>query len=69
MALCPSCGSSRATVVTLYLSPALNLQLRPRLRRLRPGTRIVSHGFDMGTWKPDAQRVVTGWRLYRWTVR
>src|SRR5512145_1878457 len=45
---------SDATVVTLYLLPRLNLQLRPRLiNELRPGTRIVSHGFDMGDWKPD----------------
>jgi SAM-dependent methyltransferase len=44
-----------ATVVTLYLSPALNVRLRPKLfRELRPGTRIVSHNFDMGAWRPDS---------------
>ena len=46
-----------ATVVALYLTPELNLQLRPKLfRELNPGTRIVSHDFDMGDWKPDAMR-------------
>jgi SAM-dependent methyltransferase len=44
---------SKATVVTLYLLPEVNLQLRPRLQKLRPGTRIVSHDWDMGDWKPD----------------
>lgn len=48
---------SKATVVTLYLLPDINLKLRPQLfRQLKPGTRIVSHEFDMGEWKP--QRVV-----------
>lgn len=43
-----------ASVVTLYLLPSVNLKLRPKLLRdLRPGTRIVSHDFDMGDWKPD----------------
>jgi hypothetical protein len=41
-------------VVTLYLSPELNLRLRPKLlRELRPGARIVSHDFDMGDWPPS----------------
>ncbi len=45
---------SEATVVTLYLLPDVNLKLRPRLlRELKPGTRIVSHDFSMGTWEPD----------------
>jgi len=42
-----------ATVVTMYLLPAVNLQLRPRLLALPPGTRIVSHDWDLGDWKPD----------------
>lgn len=42
-----------ATVVFIYLLPHLNLRLRPRLRQLRPGTRIVSHQFDMGDWEPE----------------
>jgi len=46
-----------ASVVTMYLLPDVNLQLRPKLLRLRPGTRIVSHDWDMGEWAPD--RTVT----------
>jgi SAM-dependent methyltransferase len=42
-----------ATVITLYLSPNLNLRLRPALLQLKPGTRIVSHASDFGDWKPD----------------
>jgi len=43
-----------ATVVTLYLSPEVNLRLRPKLlAQLKPGSRIVSHGFPIGDWKPD----------------
>jgi Methyltransferase domain len=44
---------SDATVVTLYLLPAVNLKLRPKLLELKPGTRIVSHNYDMGDWKPE----------------
>jgi SAM-dependent methyltransferase len=45
---------SEATVVTLYLTPELNIQVQPKLfRELKPGTRILSHDFDMGNWKPD----------------
>jgi SAM-dependent methyltransferase len=44
---------SKATVVTLYLLPEVNLQLRPALLALKPGTRVVSHDWDMGDWKPD----------------
>ena len=43
----------RASVVTMYLLPEVNLQLRPRLLALAPGTRIVSHDWDMGDWQPD----------------
>ncbi len=42
-----------ASVVTLYLLPEVNLQLRPSLLALKPGTRIVSHDWDMGDWRPD----------------
>ncbi len=45
---------SRASVVTLYLLPDLNQQLRPQLLALKPGTRVVSHAWDMGEWEPDA---------------
>ncbi len=44
---------SRATVVTLYLLPDLNLQLRPTLLKMKPGTRIVANSFNMGDWEPD----------------
>jgi SAM-dependent methyltransferase len=50
-----------ATVVALYLSPDLNLKLRPKLlRELRPGTRVVSHDFDMGDWRPDRTQRIKG---------
>jgi SAM-dependent methyltransferase len=58
-----------ATVVTLYLLPDVNLRLRPKLLRdLKPGTRIVSHSFDMGDWKPEKQEEVDGATIYLWTV-
>ena len=58
-----------ATVVALYLLPSINLKLRPKLwRDLKPGTRIVSHSFDMGDWKPEKQIEVGGETLYFWTV-
>jgi SAM-dependent methyltransferase len=47
-----------ATVVTMYLLPDANLQLRPRLLALKPGTRIVSHDWDLGDWKPDQTSTV-----------
>ena len=59
---------SKATVITLYLLPALNLKLRPKLLKLKPGTRIVSHDFDMGDWKPDKQVKVGTRNVYFWTV-
>ncbi len=58
-----------ATVVALYLLPDLNLRLRPKLLRdLRPGTRVVSHEFDMGAWKPDRQTTVSGSRVWLWII-
>jgi hypothetical protein len=49
--------------------PEANMRLRPRLlRELKPGTRIVSHSFDMGDWKPDKEMVVDGARVYLWTI-
>ena len=58
-----------ATVVTLYLLPSVNLRLRPKLlKELKPGTRIVSHSFDMGDWKPEKQEQVDGQWIYLWTV-
>lgn len=60
---------SKATVVTLYLLPEINLKLRPKLlRELKPGTRIVSHAFDMGDWKPQQTLQVEGKTIYYWVV-
>jgi len=61
---------SEATVVTLYLLPSLNEKLIPQLKALKPGTRIVSHAFDMGdTWPPDDRQQVEGKTIYFWVVR
>jgi SAM-dependent methyltransferase len=49
---------SRASVITMYLLPEVNMQLRPSLLALKPGTRVVSHDWDMGDWKPDQTTVV-----------
>jgi hypothetical protein len=60
---------SKATVVTLYLLPEINLQLRPILfKQLKPGTRIVSHAFDMGDWKPEKVLDVDGKTVYYWVI-
>jgi precorrin-6B methylase 2 len=60
---------SEATVVTLYLLSRLNLKLRPKLlKELRPGTRIVSHAFDMDDWKPQRSESVGSSTIYLWTV-
>jgi ribosomal protein L11 methylase PrmA len=60
---------SDATVVTLYLLPELNVKLRPRLwAELKPGTRIVSHQFDMGDWKADKRLESSGRTVYFWTI-
>jgi ribosomal protein L11 methylase PrmA len=60
---------SDATVVTLYLLPSINLKLRPKLwKDLKPGTRIVSHSFDMGEWQPEKKIEVEGRYLYLWRV-
>ncbi len=67
-----------ATVVTLYLLQEVNLQLRPAILALKPGTRIVSHDWDMGDWKPDRTTVLPvpnkavglekSSRVHLWTV-
>lgn len=64
---------SGATVVTLYLLPDVNLKLRPKLlRELRPGTRVVSHNYNMGDWQPESVEEVevkgTKHYVYFWTV-
>jgi len=59
---------SDATVVTMYLLPSLNLRLRPTLLNMKPGTRIVSHAFDMDDWQPDDTANVEGQNAYFWIV-
>ncbi|MBE9167214.1 class I SAM-dependent methyltransferase [Pleurocapsales cyanobacterium LEGE 06147] len=64
---------SDATVVTLYLLPDINLKLRPKLfEELQPGTRIVSHDFDMGEWEPERVEQIQGpvrqHTIYYWVV-
>jgi tRNA A58 N-methylase Trm61 len=58
-----------ATVVTLYLLQSLNVKLRPKLwKELKPGTRVVSHDFDMGDWKPDKQIDLDEHTIYLWII-
>ncbi|MBA4763037.1 class I SAM-dependent methyltransferase [Sphingomonas sp.] len=58
-----------ADVVTLYLLPAVNERLKPKLlNEMKPGARVVSHAFDMGDWPHDAFREVADKRVYRWTI-
>jgi SAM-dependent methyltransferase len=60
---------SAATVVTLYLLTDLNLKLRPKLLRdLKPGTRVVSHAFSMGDWKPERTAEIAGTTVYLWRI-
>jgi len=62
---------AEATVVTMYLLPGVNLELRPRLlAELKPGTRVVSHDFDMGDWQADLQVNVrgSGGVVYLWII-
>lgn len=61
---------SKASVLTMYLLSEVNLKLRPRLlKELKPGTRIVSHAFDMDEWSPDKKVVMpAGQNLYLWIV-
>jgi hypothetical protein len=59
---------SSATVITLYLLPALNMKLRPQILSMRPGTRVVSHSFTMEDWEADEISSVDGRRSYFWVV-
>ncbi|WP_161137199.1 class I SAM-dependent methyltransferase [Schauerella aestuarii] len=59
---------SDATVVALYLLPELNLKLRPQLMAMAPGTRIVSHYFDMGRWSPDQEAELQGRPGFLWII-
>src|SRR5262245_34939372 len=57
-----------ATVITLYLLPALNMKLRPQILSMRPGTRVVSHSFSMEDWEADEISTLDGRRAYFWVV-
>lgn len=59
---------SDATVVTMYLLTKVNLDLRPRILELKPGTRVVSHSFDMGDWKPDIHSEIGHRQVFMWIV-
>ncbi len=60
---------SPATVITMYLLPDVNLMLRPKLlSQLKPGSRVVSHAFDMGDWKPDKTERFNGRTVYLWII-
>jgi SAM-dependent methyltransferase len=58
-----------ADVLTLYLLPEINLQLRPRiLAEMRPGTRVVSNSYDMGEWRADLRQRIGDTNIYMWIV-
>ncbi len=59
---------SNATVLTMYLLPNINLDLRPIILRMKPGTRVVSHQFNMGDWSPDDTADFSGRMAYMWVV-
>jgi hypothetical protein len=59
---------TQASVVTMYLLPGLNLKLRPQLLKMRPGTRLVTHQFTMGSWEPDDSTTVDSRPGYLWIV-
>ena len=59
---------SKATVLTMYLLPSLNLKLRPTVLNMKPGTRVVSHAFTMGDWEADQTENVEGRTAYLWIV-
>jgi hypothetical protein len=59
---------SKATVLTMYLLPRLNLQLRPQLLDLKPGTRLASHAFDMGDWRADRHERMNNSDAFFWIV-
>ena len=58
----------RATVITMYLLPVLNLRLRPAILAMRPGTRVVSHAFHMSDWEPDEVFSAEGREAFFWLV-
>ncbi|MFN3888757.1 MAG: SAM-dependent methyltransferase [Beijerinckiaceae bacterium] len=60
---------SKANVLTMYLLPSVNMKLRPKiLSDMKPGSRVVSHAFDMGDWKPEQKVSVDGRTVFLWIV-
>jgi SAM-dependent methyltransferase len=59
---------SEATVITMYLLPGLNLKLRPKILNMKPGTRVVSHQFNMDDWEPDERTSLEGRLAFLWIV-
>jgi hypothetical protein len=59
---------TKATVITLYLLPTLNMKLRPQILSMRPGTRVVSHSFTMEDWEADEISTLDGRKAYYWMV-
>src|SRR5688572_30376702 len=59
---------SKATVLTLYLLPSLNVKLRPTILNMKPGTRVVSHAFTMDDWQADMVDSADGRTAYMWIV-
>lgn len=59
---------SRASVLTMYLLPDVNVALREKILQLKPGTRVVSHAFDMAEWESDHYERVDGRSVYMWVV-
>lgn len=65
---------SEATVLVLYLWPDLNLKLRPLIQKMKPGTKLITHNYDMGDWKPDEMVTIEGedgrvHKLFLWIIR
>jgi SAM-dependent methyltransferase len=60
---------SKADVLTLYLLPDVNLKLKPKiLAEMKPGSRVVSHAFNMGDWEPDKSTTIDGRNVYLWII-
>jgi hypothetical protein len=59
---------SKATVVTMYLLPELNMRLRPTILAMKPGTRVTSHQFSMGDWEADETAEIEYRTAYLWIV-
>ncbi len=60
---------SKASVLTLYLLPDVNLKLKPKiLSEMKPGSRVVSHAFSMGDWEPDEHMTIDGKNVYLWII-